>query len=325
MRKKQSVLFTVIIFFTLFFTGCSEDKFSDSIFDTSEQGLDRNAFTYLLDSFLYENYLKPYNLQFIYKMQTEGTDLNYNLAPATYTNAKKLAVLVKYLWFDVYDTIVAPDFLKEYGPRIIQLIGSPAYNPANGTMILGLAEGGIKISLFRVNDLNPDDVADMNEMYFKTMHHEFAHILHQTKTYPKEFNLISFQHYTPFSWQDRHPYVAASLGFVSSYAGSETREDFVEVIANYIVKTDEDWNGILEAARKGWEQNDPTNPDNGITGTTDSDGVEGREVILRKLDICRTWLADMWNINLDSLRADVQRRQSHIDMDSLLLQIEDKK
>jgi substrate import-associated zinc metallohydrolase lipoprotein len=267
-------------------------------------------------------------------MQTEGSDLSYNLVPATYTNAKKIAVLAKYLWFDVYGRVVAPDFLKEYGPRIIQLIGSPAYNPANGTIVLGLAEGGIKVSLFRINDLNPKDVNDLNEKYFKVMHHEFAHILHQTKAYPKDFGLISYQYYTPFDWQDRHPYVAASLGFVSDYAGSETREDFVETIANYIVKTDKDWATILKAAEGSWTQKEnweklldenPTHPELGVDTARISDGVNGRELIEKKLGICRAWLADMWNVDLDSLRAEVQRRQSDINMDSLLLQIEQKK
>jgi substrate import-associated zinc metallohydrolase lipoprotein len=302
---------------------CEGDVFTDSIFDTSVQGLDRNSFTYRLDSFLYENYLKKYNLEFIYKMRTEGTDLNYNLVPATYSNAKKMAVLTKYLWFDVYDSVVSPYFLKENGMRMIQLIGSPAYNPANGTIILGLAEGGIKISLFRVNDLNTGDVPEMNEYYFKTMHHEFAHILHQTKTYPKKFRLISYQNYMTFGWENRNDSVAASLGFVSPYAGSEVREDFVEVIANYIVKTDADWATILRVAAQGWTQNDPIRPEKGATQATgDTDGVKGDEIIIQKLEICRAWLADMWNVDLDSLRAEVQRRQSHIDMDSLLLQIE---
>ena len=95
--------------------------------------------TYQLDKFLRENYLNVYNLDFRYKMQDVGTDMNYNLVPATYANSVDLAVLTKYLWFDVYGKIVYPDFLKLYGPRIIHLIGSPAYNPTSGTMILGLA------------------------------------------------------------------------------------------------------------------------------------------------------------------------------------------
>ena len=88
------------------------------------------------------------------------------------------------------------------------------------------------------------------------MHHEFAHILHQTKTYPNEFNTISIGHYDSNNWQDRSEGQVASLGFVTTYASSEFREDFAETIANYIVKTDEQWNHILERASRGWASGD---------------------------------------------------------------------
>lgn len=247
-------------------------------------------------------------------MKDVATDMDYNLVPATLENSQKLAVLVKYLWFDVYDKVVGPNFLKLYGPRIIHLIGSPAYNPVNGTMILGLAEGGIKVSLYRVNSIDTNNADMLNEFYFKTMHHEFAHILHQTKPYPKTFNLISYKYYDPYAWQDRNERVAASLGFASSYGGSQTREDFVEIIANYIVKTDAQWATLLSNASKGWAAD-------GAELTADTDGVDGKAVILQKLEICRTWLKDEWGVNLDALRAEVQYRQARIDMVSLLSQI----
>ncbi|OIP83532.1 MAG: hypothetical protein AUK44_04850, partial [Porphyromonadaceae bacterium CG2_30_38_12] len=253
--KKILVTLCLVIVVLAIFTTCTEEKLQPTIFDTSTADLEPTAASYNLDKYLSDNFLKPYNMRFLYKMQDVGTDMSYNLVPATYENSKKIAVLTKYLWFDVYSKIVSPDFLKKIGPRVIHLVGSPAYNPANGTMILGLAEGGIKISLFRVNSINSGDVDMLNEFYFKTMHHEFAHILHQTKTYPKEFNLISYKNYEPFSWQDRDERVAASLGFTSSYGGSQTREDFVEIIANYIVKSDTQWEKILDNASKGWSQN----------------------------------------------------------------------
>jgi len=197
-------------------------------------------------------------LTFLYKMPDVSTNMYYNLVPATYENSIDLAVLCKYLWFDVYDKVAGEDFLKSYGPRIILLIGSPAYNPTSGTEIVGLAEGGIKVSLFKVNELNRfiNNADMMNEYYFKTMHHEFAHILHQTKTYPNEFNTISIGHYDSNNWQDRSAGQVASLGFVTTYASSEFREDFAETIANYIVKTDEQWNYILELASRGWASGD---------------------------------------------------------------------
>ena len=48
----------------------------------------------------------------------------------------------------------------------------------------------------------------------------------------------------------------ASLGFVTTYASSEFREDFAETIANFIVKTDDEWNYILDLASRGWASGD---------------------------------------------------------------------
>lgn len=232
---------------------CSDDDFTESIFPDGDEQLDPNSTTYKFDKWLQQNYLEVYNLDFRYKMQDVGTNMNYNLVPATYQNSVDLAVLAKYLWFDVYKDVVNPEFLKQYGPRIIHLIGSPAHNPTTGTIILGLAEGGIKVSLFRVNQMDVNDFNQMNEYYFKTMHHEFAHILHQKKTYPSEFNKISAGHYDASNWQNRQVGVVNSLGFVTTYASDAFREDFAETIANYITKTDEQWAEIYEMAARGWE------------------------------------------------------------------------
>lgn len=237
-------------------SSCSEDKLGDTIFPDVDETLDPTSYTYQLDKFINENYLNKYNLTFLYKMPDVSTNMNYNLVPATYENSIDLAVLCKHLWFDVYDKVAGPDFLKTYGPRIILLVGSPAYNPSSGTETVGLAEGGIKISLFKVNAMRINDFNMMNEYYFKTMHHEFAHILHQTKTYPQEFNTISVGHYDSNNWQDRNEGSVTSLGFVTTYASSEFREDFAETIANYIVKTDAQWERILDLASRGWASGD---------------------------------------------------------------------
>ena len=232
---------------------CSDDEFGPSIFPDSEDELDPNSYTYKFDKWLKQSYLTPYNLEFRYKMQDVGTDMNYNLVPAEYDKAVDLAVLTKYLWFDVYDKLAGEEFLKSYGPRIIHLIGSPAYNPQTGTMVLGLAEGGIKVSLFRVNELNTNSFATMNEFYFKTMHHEFAHILHQTKSIPTDFSQISNGKYDDNNWQDQWEPRINSLGIVTNYASSQMREDFAETIANYITLTDEDWERVYKYASRGWE------------------------------------------------------------------------
>lgn len=327
-KKYIKAAFVAII--AMGFTACGEDDLDpESVFPVETDELDPESASYQLDKFLEDNYLKVYNLQFRYRMQDVGADMNYNLVPATYENSVDMAVLTKYLWFDVYAKCVNENFLKEYGPRIIHLIGSPAYNPYNGTMILGLAEGGLKVSLFRINYMDVTDFNTLNEFYFKTMHHEFAHILHQTKTYPNEFNQISTAYYDPMGWQDRNMNVCYSLGFTSDYASSESREDFAETIANYITKTDEQWEEMLNLADYGWEQqydkdNMPAEDEDGkplCKQVDDFDGVDGRAIILQKVDIARQWFRDAWGMDLDALRAEVQYRQLNYDIDALREQV----
>ena len=250
--KKYISAFVMMSALAMGFTSCSDDDFTETIFPDQSEELDPTSATYKFDKWLKQTYLDVYNLDFRYKMQDVGTDMNYNLVPATYQNAQDLALLAKHLWFDVYNDVVGPNFLKEYGPRIIHLIGSPAYDPSTGTITVGLAEGGIKVSLFRVNALDLNSPDQLNEYYFKTMHHEFAHILHQTKTYPAKFNTISVGKYDGSNWQDRQEGVVLSCGFVTTYASSAYREDFAEIIANYIVKTDAQWERFYNLASRGW-------------------------------------------------------------------------
>ena len=334
-------------------TSCSDDDFTSSIFDTTEYPLDRTQFTFPLDTFVKKNFLETYNLQFIYKMQDIGSDLQKNLVPAAYDKSVDLAVLSKYLWYDVYKKHAGELFLKKYSPRIIHVIGSPAYNPTQGTETLGTAEGGLKITLYKTNALDVYNIDLMNEYFFKTMHHEFAHILDQTYQRPNAFNLISVGRYN-VDWGNTHDSIAAGQGFVSPYASYMAREDWVEVLANYVVKDENTWNTLLSTAHFDWEEIDISSAadytnlehagcnydtigimrtmpngdlkvvrkvvarntdgtvaldENGKIQFLDVDGVDGRAVILQKLELVRAWLADNWGINIDALRAEVQKRQ----------------
>ncbi len=293
-----------ILLSLLLLLSCSqEEEFGPSIFDVEDHLVEGSA-SYEFDTWLRQVYLVPYNLDFRYRMEDVGSDMDYNLVPTSFEKAQQMAKLVKYLWFDVYGTVVSPEFLKENGPRIIHLIGSPAYNPISGTILLGTAEGGLKVTLFRCNELDPTDVDLLNEYYFKTMHHEFAHILHQKRNYPVEFGLISQGKYNPLGWQYKTDSEAATLGFVSPYAGSQNREDFVEIIANYLVKSDTQWSDILElASQPGIDMYGDTIPD---------DGIDGRAIILQKLEMAKKWLKDSWEIEIDSLRAEIIQRQLNI-------------
>lgn len=255
------------------FSACSDDDFTETIFPDVSTEADPTSYTYQFDTWLNLNFRDVYNVEFKYRMEDVEADMDYNLVPATFDNAMDLALLTKYLWFDTYSEHVGRQFLQNYGPRILHLIGSPAYNPTTGTIILGLAEGGLKVTLFRVNELTVTDaqgnrelvdINQLNEYYFRTMHHEFGHILHQTKSYPTEFNLLSTGRYDAGSWQSKEIGYVASQGFITPYSSSEAREDFAENIANYITRTDDQLAMIEWLATKGWTKGDSTDDDDAV-------------------------------------------------------------
>lgn len=294
MKKINQILFIATILFGL--ASCEKDKFTDSIFIDPVE--DTDSYTYEFDQWLYEHYTVPYNVDFRYRLDDNGTDPNYNVVPVSIGMADTIAHLALYLWYDVYDKVASEGFLKENGPRIIQLIGSAMINASQGTEKLGLAEGGIKITLMKVNLMETDHIEQLNEYIFKTMHHEFSHILHQKKTYPKEFEQLSSADYNPDGWQYTSDTEAWQMGFASPYGGSQAREDFVEIIANYIVKSDADLNKMLTIAGQ--------------------DGKNGRKILEQKIEICRTWLLEKWNLDLDALRAEVQLRQANMDWEKIM-------
>ena len=295
----KSKLFRIGLLFAFvlpLMVACTDNNLPDGTnFDTTDHQ------TTEFDSWLKENYLKTYNLSFQYKLRDLNSDMSYNLVPARIEKAEEVARLIKYLWFDAYGAVAGENFLKEYGPRIISLYGSAAINPISRTKMLGTAESGIEVSLFEINSLDVMDIPRMNEYYFNTMHHEFAHILHQKRDYPKSFDDISKGNYTPVGWQNNSLNSVLQKGFITQYASSQPQEDFVETISNYLISTDAQWKNLMDKAKS------PLN-------TEDSyDFVDGRYIILYKLSVCSSWLKSSWNIDLEELRQEIMKRQENIE------------
>lgn len=283
---KKYILFFLLIGLTLGFTSCSnDDPNNESIFPTAP--LKRNNF----ESWLLKNYTYPYNVQFLYKLQDIETDMKYHLVPADSTKSAKLAMIVKYMWFESYDEVVGQDFTKTNVPRIINLVGSPAYN-SEGTMVLGTAEGGLKVTLYMVNWLTDDmlhSYSDLNTYYFHTMHHEFTHILNQKKPYDPAFNLITESGYVSGDWYMMADSTAHKKGFVTPYAMNEPLEDFAEMNSIYITSSQKQWDAILADA-----------------------GTDGAKLINAKLIILRNYFKRSWNIDIDEMRSTIMRRAANM-------------
>ena len=293
MKKNiYAILLAFVASFALM--SCSDDDpSSESIFPTTSPK--RDAF----DKWLLENYTFPYNVEMKYKMEDIESDMKYHLVPADSAKTAKLSIIMKYLWFDAYNEVVGPDFIKENMPRTIHFIGSPAYN-SEGTMVLGTAEGGLKITLYMVNSLDDKTLKDydtMNKYYFHTLHHEFTHILNQKIPYDQSYKLITESGYVSGDWYLIPDKTAHQAGFITPYAMVEPLEDFAEMLSGYVTMSQSEWNAILADA-----------------------GTTGAASISAKLDIVRNYMQESWNVDIEQLRAAVLRRAntlSAVDLEHL--------
>jgi len=309
---------------------CSEDSLDEKSIFPDPTTSNSTAF----DKWLEVNYQQPYNIQLKYRFEFKESDETKNLAPARYDKSVALAKLTKYLWLESYEELKGRDFIRQYCPKILHFIGSYGYN-SGGSVTLGVAEGGMKISLYNVNniDYNNPDIEFLNYWFFKTMHHEFAHILHQTKPYPTDFNEVSAANYQSESWVNLEENQWLALGFITDYASRETQEDFVEIIANYITHDQEWWDEQLDLAvkytykgktsagaaiEKSFYGTEPTEAEIKAAGIAKVESTDidrsGRGYIVTKLDIVRDWLKASWDIDLDALRDIVQRRSANVKM-----------
>ena len=267
-------------------TSCSEDKLSEQSVITVDQQ-EYTAFDYWLQ----RNYVAPYNIRFKYRYEDIESDMNYYTVPSRYEDAVKLAHLVKYLCIEAYDEVGGIDFTRAYFPKLIFTIGEWEYRN-NGTYILGTAEGGRKILLSGTNYLDQylKSAEDMNEYYLKTIHHEFTHILNQTKDYPSDFQLITGSSYVADKWSESpHDTGYLQRGFISAYAQHSDKEDFAEMLSMFVCHSEAVWARWMQEA-----------------------GAEGERAIAAKLDIVCDYMLDTFGIDLYKLRTSLQRRQQEV-------------
>lgn len=243
------------------------------------------------DKWLTANFVNPYNLEFKYRYEYKETDANYYTIPAELNQAIEMAHLVKYLCLESYDEVAGIDFTRNYFPKMIFTIGEWEYRN-NGTIILGTAESGKKILLTGVNylDTYKSSPAALNHYYFKTIHHEFTHILNQTKEYSAEFKLITGNSYVADSWS-KEPFDVGYLerGFISAYAQHSDTEDFAEMMSLYVTNSKEQWDEWMAEA-----------------------GENGAPLLQAKLDIVKRYMKDSWGIDMDKLRDTILRRQADL-------------
>ncbi len=269
------------------FCSCSDEDLTKEPSNIVTPNTERNEF----DIWLTANFQKPYNIDYKYRYEHIEGNYNYYLVPARYEDAITMAHLIKYMCIEAYNEVAGPDFTCQYFPKMFYTVGEWEYNN-NGTFVLGTAEGGRKIFLAGLNYL-PESVSNperLNEYYFKTIHHEFTHILNQTKSIPAAYQTVTFSGYVSDMWSEP-PYNETYLenGFISNYAQHSYQEDFAEMVSIYVTNTPQYWNKLVAGASE-----------------------EGQSAISQKLDIIRSYFETYYNIDIDELRDVIQRRQEDV-------------
>jgi len=294
---KKNILFIVpMMLMALGLTSCEKDEIKAESVITADS-YTQNDF----DKWLEANYINPYNIDFKYRYEEIESDYNYYTVPADMKNSIMMAHILKHLCLDTYDEVAGVEFTRQNFPKMFYLIGTWEYRN-NGTYVLGTAEGGKKILLAGINFLSQyvNSVESLNYYYIKTIHHEFTHILNQTKEYTPDFKQITGSSYVADSWSEE-PFNTNYLkrGFISAYAQMEDREDFAEMLSEYVTHSPAWWENQLDAA-------------NGIYDSREQGTTTGAALIQMKLDVARAYMNDSWGIDIDNLRDVIQRRQREV-------------
>lgn len=272
---------------TMAFSSCRKEEALNPESIITLDDVDYNQF----DKWLEANFVTPYNLDFKYRYEEIESDLNYYTVPANFENSIMLAHLVKYLCLEAYDEVGGINFTRANFPKMIFCIGDWEYKN-NGSYILGTAEGGRKILLAGVNFLNlyVDSPSSLNHYYFKTVHHEFTHILNQTKDMPTGFQFVTGTGYVADAWSTSD-FTSGYLqrGFISSYAQHSHTEDFAEMLSMFVCYPESQW--------KDW---------------MDQAGAEAAALINAKLDFVESYMKDSWGIDIYKLRNSIQGRQANV-------------
>lgn len=288
-------IFYIIICIAIF-TGCKKEQLGDSLIDTSAPIQNET------DKWIYSNYTKPYNIEVKYRWDFSELDQTSTLAPPKLSMVEPFLDNMKAAWIDPYVRQGGETFMKRFIPKLIVLVGSQNKN-MEGAFILGQAEGGRKVTIYELNYIS-FDFEGLNDsekekqlkviiQTFRTMHHEFGHILHQNIAYPIEYKKITPNYVR--NWMNYSDSQANGMGFITAYSMLNPDEDFVELLSHFVTTSNKEWNSkidkIISYDSEGKE----------IPSAT----VAAKSALRQKEKILSDYMQSVWKINLYALQSEI--------------------
>lgn len=191
-----------------------------------------------LDQYIEENFVQEFGVAVRYKFVDRYVDQNKRVTPPKLEVVVPMLDFLTEFWVKPFTEVANGNrFFRSHVPAEIILIGSTMYN-ADGTVTLGTADAGARITLTEVNFVNVED-KDWVFRQLGTIYHEFAHIVHQRYNLPPNWQEISPEGYTSLgSWFNLTDEEALERGFVSPYGTSTFNEDFAEIVAHLLFRPD---------------------------------------------------------------------------------------
>ena len=235
-----------------------------------------------LDTYIYNNFQQPYNIMVTYNYIDADFEMGKYFYPPTEAKVQPMLEIVKKVWIDSYTQVAGQNFIKSVAPRQISLIGGYNVNPS-GTITLGFADSGMKITLFNVDQLDVTKHAATRQ-YFHTIQHEYCHIINQKKPYSSEYGKITPSGYTA-NWYNVGLADANKKGFITPYSMLNDIEDFAEMTS-----------GMLSMSKTAWDAKINAIPE------------EGRKLIRKKEEFVVSYFKSEWNIDLYRLQEVVENQ-----------------
>lgn len=242
MNKKITIIrygFSLIVSSLLLAAcGSDDDLSSGSNLDTTSAAF--NA----LDTWIDENFITPYNIEVIYRWSESLVEQDRYLYPPLADSVQPALNVVRKLWIEPYTAVAGAGFVERIAPRQIVLVGGRNVNPS-GTITLGLAEAGKRITLFEIDLLNKTDRAAVVE-FIHTIQHEYVHILNQLRPFDEAaYGTISPEGYTA-QWFNETTAGSRTEGFITAYARASEIEDFAEMASTMLNMSRAEWDALVD-------------------------------------------------------------------------------
>ncbi len=257
--KRYTYLLLLIVF-----AACSQEE------DLSDESVvEQNAIIQNqteLDTWIYENYTKPYNIEIKYRWDKNASQPGSFSYPPMQDKVKGILEAAKYIWLETYTlpNVGKKDFMKGKNPIRIYMYGGPNLDNKGVELISKPNTDAIEMNIYNVNDF---DANDYNKVFIlaRSIHHQFAKRLMELYPYDRDkFMNISKKRYLSSTddieildlTQERLFQLsnyANKRGFFTQHSRISAEDDFAEIISVTLTCSQTEINEALYNAKTPYD------------------------------------------------------------------------